>query len=137
MQTKTKPISFYSLTCEFVGSSLPINIYSLDLLEYQDRFYISLEHFKLISHQKTTLFDIDATNLHLWVDLRGMGQTVEFKGVSFISLDFALFLVPRLYIPCLVAEAVKKLLKVLINTYGNKKAFNYLVTESLNLFLCV
>jgi hypothetical protein len=135
--TKTETKELHNICC-VVHSQNSQQVYPLAILDYQGSLFISLNGFKQLVNENSTntltqpLSEFDGVNLRLWIEM--YPQFVEYyrnvQSEQFINLNFAIWLLRKLYISDTRYTVSNRLLKQLSATYANKKAFMFLTHES-------
>ena len=142
---KTETQQLHNICC-VVHTQNSQQVYPLVIMDFQGSLFISLTGFKQLVNENSTntltqpLSEFDRVNISLWVEL--YPQFIEYyrnvqteqngnnKSEPFLNLNFAIWLLRKLYISEARYSVSNRLLKQLSATYSNKKAFKFLTQES-------
>ena len=143
LKTETKEL--HNICC-LVHSQNAQQVYPLVIMDFQGSLFISLSGFKQLVNENSTnvltqpLSEFDRVNLSLWIEI--YPQFIEYyqsvqieqnknnNSEPFLNLNFAIWLLRKLYISETRYSVSNRLLKQLSATYSNKKAFKFLTQES-------
>jgi hypothetical protein len=143
LKTETKEL--HNICC-LVHSQNAQQVYPLVIMDFQGSLFISLSGFKQLVNENSTnvltqpLSEFDRVNLSLWIEI--YPQFIEYyqsvqieqnknnNSEPFLNLNFAIWLLRKLYISKTRYSVSNRLLKQLSATYSNKKAFKFLTQES-------
>lgn len=154
-QIKTETKSLHNICC-VVHTQNSQQVYPLVIMDFQGSLFISLAGFKQLVNENSTntltqpLSVFDRVNLSLWIEM--YPQFIEYyrnvhneqnnkseisnnnddvnSSEPFLNLNFAIWLLRKLYISETRYTVSNRLLKQLSATYENKKAFKFLTQES-------